>query len=104
MDAVIKSKFEQFCEKMDIKDIKEGLAFEQFVNYSLLIGHQPDAFSGDNELFDAVNVGGANDMGIDGIAVKVNGILIRSLEEIKDLYRKNAKNRCRVYIYSIKSD
>jgi hypothetical protein len=88
MDPIIKSRFEQFREKMDVKDIKEGLAFEQFVNYSLLIGHQPDAFSGDNELFDAVNVGGPNDMGIDGIAVKVNGLLIRSLEEIKDLIEK----------------
>jgi cold shock CspA family protein len=85
MDAVIKSKFERFRKEMDVTEIQEGLAFEQFVNYSLLIGHQPEAFSGDNELFDAVNVGGSNDMGIDGLAVKVNGLLIRSLEEIKDL-------------------
>jgi hypothetical protein len=88
MEPVIKSKFEKFREKMDLKDIKEGLAFGQFVNYSLLIGHQPDAFSGDNELFDAVNVDGPDDMGIDGVAVKVNGSLIRSLEDIKDLIEK----------------
>jgi cold shock CspA family protein len=85
MDPVIKSRFEQFRDKMDLKTLPEGVAFEQFVNYSLLIGHQPDAFSGDNELFDAVNIGGSNDMGIDGVAIKVNGLLIRSLEEIKDL-------------------
>ena len=91
MDAVIKSKFERFCKEMDVTGIQEGLAFEQFVNYSLLIGHQPEAFSGDNELFDAVNVGGSNDMGIDGLAVKVNGLLIRSLEEIKDLIDKMQK-------------
>jgi len=88
MDAVIKSKFERFRKEMDVTEIQEGLAFEQFVNYSLLIGHQPEAFSGDNELFDAVNVGGSNDMGIDGLAIKVNGLLIRSLEEIKDIIEK----------------
>ena len=88
MDPVIKSKFDQFRERMAIKDIQEGIAFEQFVNYSLFIGHQPDAFSGVNELFDSVNVGGSNDMGIDGIAVKVNGLLIRSLEDIQDQIEK----------------
>jgi hypothetical protein len=50
MEPIIKSKFEKFCEKMDLKSVQEGLAFEQFVNYSILVGHQPDAFNGDSEL------------------------------------------------------
>jgi hypothetical protein len=73
---------------MDIKDIQEGLAFERFVNHSILVGHQPDAFNGDGELFEFVNVGGSADMGIDGMAVKINGVLIRNLEEIQDLMEK----------------
>jgi len=89
MEPIIKSKFEKFCEKMDLKDVHESIAFEQFVNYSILLGHQPDAFNGDSELFETVNVGGPQDMGIDGIAIKINGVLIRNIEEIKDLVEKN---------------
>jgi hypothetical protein len=88
MEPIIKSKFDKFCEKMDIKGIQEGVVFEKFVNHSILVGHQPDAFNGDSELFDFVNVGGSQDMGIDGIAVKINGVLIRNLEEIQDLMEK----------------
>lgn len=88
MEPIIKSKFEKFCEKMALKDVPESIAFEQFVNYSILLGHQPDAFNGDGELFDTVNVGGPQDMGIDGIAIKINGILIRNIEEIQDLIEK----------------
>jgi len=88
MEPIIKSKFEKFCEKMDLKGVQEGEAFEQFVNYSILLGHQPDAFNGDNELLETVNVGGPQDMGIDGISIKINGVLIRDIEEIQDLIEK----------------
>ncbi|MDR0784317.1 MAG: AIPR family protein [Treponema sp.] len=88
MEPIIKSKFDRFCDKMDIKDLQEGIAFERFVNYSILVGHQPDAFNGDNELFEKINTGGSQDMGIDGIAIKVNGSIIRSLDEIQDLIKK----------------
>jgi len=88
MEPIIKQKLDKFCEKMDLKNMQEGSAFERFVNYSILIGHQPDAFNGDSELFDTVNVGGGQDMGIDGIAIKVNGLLVRSLKETQDLIEK----------------
>jgi len=88
MEPIIKSKFDKFCEKMDLENMQEGSAFERFVNYSILVGHQPDAFNGDSELFDTVNVGGGKDMGIDGIAIKVSGLLIRSLKETQDLIEK----------------
>src|SRR5690606_32562157 len=52
------------------------------------IGHQPEAFHGDSELFEKVNVGGTQDMGIDGIGIKLNGLLIRDIDEAKDLCKK----------------
>ncbi|MDR2499552.1 MAG: hypothetical protein LBD37_00545 [Treponema sp.] len=76
MEPIIKAKFEKFREKMDLDGLPESAAFERFVNYTILTGHQPDAFNGDSELFENVNVGGPEDMGIDGIAIKVNGSLI----------------------------
>jgi hypothetical protein len=88
LDPIIDSKLAKFRTKMELGNVSDGIAFEKFVNYSILSGHQPGAFNGDSELFDKVNIGGYEDAGIDGIAIKINGILIRSLEETKSLVEK----------------
>jgi hypothetical protein len=88
LDPIIDSKMAKFREKMELGDVSDGIAFEKFVNYSILNGHQPGAFNGDNELFNRVNIGGYYDMGIDGIAIKVNGMFVRSLEETQSLVEK----------------
>ena len=54
-------------------------AFEKFANYTELLQHQPDAFSSDMELLDTVSIGGGDDGGIDGIAIKINNYLINTL-------------------------
>jgi hypothetical protein len=91
LDPIIDAKFNKFRERMNLKDVPDGMAFEQFVNYSILIGHQAGAFNGDNELLEKVNVGGYGDMGIDGLAIKINGIIVRSIEETKSLVEKLPK-------------
>jgi hypothetical protein len=88
LDPIIDSRMNKFKAKMELDDAPDGVIFEKFVNYSILNGHQPGAFNGDNELFDKINIGGYEDMGIDGIAIKINGILIRSLEETRSLVEK----------------
>ncbi len=88
VEPIINAKFKRFRDQMELNNCADGLAFEQFVNYTILSAHQPDAFNGDSELFDKVNVGGSDDMGIDGIAIKINGLLIRDLNEAKDLVKK----------------
>jgi hypothetical protein len=69
LEPIINAKFKKFREQMELKNIADGVAFEQYVNLSILKSHQPDAFNGDNELFNKVNIGGFEDMGIDGIAI-----------------------------------
>jgi len=91
LDPIIDSKMSKFKARMGLGDVPDGAAFEKFVNYSVFNGHQPGAFNGDSELFDKVNVGGYEDMGLDGIAIKINGILIRSLDETKSLVEKLPK-------------
>ncbi|MBN8584071.1 MAG: AIPR family protein [Ignavibacteria bacterium] len=88
VEPIINAKFNRFRDQFDLKKTPDGIAFERFVNYSILSVHQPDAFNGDSELFDIINVGGNNDMGIDGIAIKVNGILVRNIDEVKDLVER----------------
>lgn len=82
-DPIIKVHEKKFLRDFDIAVKSEDEAFEKFVNYSLLLQHQPDAFTSDSELLDSVCVGGGSDGGMDGIAIKVNGFFIKSQEEIE---------------------
>lgn len=91
VEPIINSKFNRFRSQMELENVPDGIAFEKFVNYNIFIGHQPEAFNGDAELFDAVNVGGTQDMGVDGIGIKINGLLVRDLEEAADLTKKFPK-------------
>lgn len=88
LEPIINSKFKKFREHMELLKIADGIAFEQYVNFSILKSHQPEAFNGDSELFNKVNIGGTLDMGIDGIAIKLNDIIIRDINEAKDLVSK----------------
>lgn len=91
LDPIIDAKMLRFKEKMGLPDEPTGILFEKFVNYSILVGHQPNAFNGDSELFDKVNVGGYTDMGIDGIAIKINDVIIKNIEEAQSLVEKLPK-------------
>jgi hypothetical protein len=88
VEPIINARFKRFKELYDIKDLPDGESFEKFVNHTILSAHQPDAFGADGELFDTVCVGGRDDMGIDGLAIKVNGLFVRSVEDAKDILDK----------------
>lgn len=87
-EPIINARFKKFRENYGLESISDGEAFERFVNSSILMSHQPDAFSADSELLDFVSVGGAGDNGIDGLAIKLNGILVKSIDEIDDIIAK----------------
>jgi hypothetical protein len=91
LDPIIDAKMNKFREKMEVENTSESEVFEKFVNFTILSNHQPGAFNGGTELFDKVNVGGYGDIGIDGIGIKINNILIRSLEEAKEIVERFPK-------------
>lgn len=86
-EPIIQAKLKKFVDTNNIHIEDNDALFEYFANYSILYQHQPDAFSADSELMDVICVGGGQDGGIDGIAIKVNGFLIKSKEEIEGLLR-----------------
>ena len=90
IEPIIKAKLKKFIEKYEL-DMDEDSAFERFANWVLLQRHQPDAFSTDTDLLDSVSAGGGNDLGIDGLCIKINGFLIKSITEAKDLVEKYSK-------------
>lgn len=88
VEPIINARFKQFRQRNELEHFQDGEAFERFVNYTIFSLHQPEAFSADSELLDFVCVGGSADMGIDGIAIKVNGILIKTKSDIKDIIKR----------------
>jgi len=91
LQPIIKAKLEKFREEHELNNISDGMAFEMFANKMILCNHQPDAFNVENGLFDAVCVGGSNDMGIDGLCIKLNGILVSSLQDAQDIFELHKK-------------
>lgn len=85
LQPIIRAKLNKFREIHDISNVKDSVAFEQFANEMVLSNHQAGGISISDDLLDAASVGGSNDMGIDGICIKLNGILIETLEDAKDV-------------------
>jgi cold shock CspA family protein len=95
MEPILKSHFINFKNSFEIETgrepEKDARAFEKFVNYILLSLDYPDVFTADTELLDIVSVGGADDNFIDGIGIKVNDRLVRSVEEVNEISDANKK-------------
>ncbi|MDD2982082.1 MAG: AIPR family protein [Crocinitomicaceae bacterium] len=103
VEPIINARFKQFRQKNELENIQDSLAFEKFVNYTIYTLHQPDAFTADSELLDFVSVGGSNDMGIDGIAIKVDDIIVKSKSEIDDIVKFNRSKRINVEFIFVQS-
>ena len=88
LQPIIRAKLAKFREDYELQSVSDGIAFERFANQIILSTHQPGAFSVDDFLLDAVCVGGQNDMGLDGICIKLNGLLIHTLQDAKDIFEK----------------
>ena len=87
-EPIINARFKKFRDNYGLNNMADGDAFERFANSAILTSHQPDAFTADSELLDKVCIGGMGDNGIDGLAIKLNGILVKTVEEINDIIAK----------------
>ncbi|MFB0921613.1 MAG: AIPR family protein [Oscillospiraceae bacterium] len=85
LQPIIQAKLNNYKTQHEISHLSDGDAFERYANQTILTTHQPSAFSIESELLDVITVGGHDDMGIDGISVKLNGVLISSIDEAKDV-------------------
>ena len=84
MDRITQSLIENFLKTEEINESNQSTQFEMFCNYSIVSNEY-------NKTFDckAINIGGGDDTGIDGIAIIVNGHLIEDIDEIEDLKNTN---------------
>lgn len=85
MDKVTTSYLEEFREEQSLpEDLAESDLFEYFAIYCAVSNSYDEEFDPED-----ARVGGGNDLGIDGIAIIVNGALIESVEEAEDLLALN---------------
>ncbi|MEG5019266.1 MULTISPECIES: AIPR family protein [unclassified Microcoleus] len=96
MDIILQSFFNDFKNNFELNTVESdpatnGAAFEKFVNYVLFSLDYPDIFTADAELLDFVCVGAGYDTGIDGIGIKVNDRLVKSIDEISDIAQESKR-------------
>jgi len=89
LELIVKSKFQRFKSMAGLEAMKDDAAFERFVIHSILSHHQPGIFASDGELLENICVGGPNDTGLDGIAIKLNDLLITGKEDAEDLLERS---------------
>ena len=88
---IINSKLKLFKKNYGLEKLEDNAAFEFFINNLVLRMYQPEAFSAVNDLFDQVCVGGQEDTGIDGIAIKINGVFISTKEDVDGIIKNNPR-------------
>lgn len=84
MDRITKQLVANLVKSQDIKYEKESDKFEDFCNYTILSNEYGKTFD-----LSEISTGGGNDIGIDGIAIIVNGCLIEEADEIDVLLEHN---------------
>lgn len=83
-DQILKGYVEDFKGSFDVDVSNESTVFEHFVNYCVISKQYPREFE-----YDDIHVGGADDIGLDGIAFVVNGNIVTSPEAIEYLLKQN---------------
>lgn len=91
LQPIIRVVLAKYKENYELSRCSDSEAFERLANQTILTSHQPDAFSVSDSLLDSVCVGGTNDMGLDGICIKLNGLLIHTLQEARDIIERYKK-------------
>jgi hypothetical protein len=85
VDLVTQGLLTAFAKEESLPtDLEDSVLFEHFVNFTAISNEYGDEFDVED-----VHSGGGNDLGIDGLAVIVNGTLVTDIEEVDDLAAMN---------------
>lgn len=84
-------KIKQFKNSFNLNNLNDNEIFEKFVNRCLLEIHQSSSTTKRPNVLTFASTGGGDDMGIDGLFILVNNIVVTSIEEINSLVEGNSK-------------
>lgn len=85
MDRITTKYVEAFQSEQSLSDVEPSTLFELFADYCVV----SDAYDEEFDVVADVHVGGEADLGIDGLAIVVNGAMVSSVEEVEDLAKVN---------------
>lgn len=103
IEPILKAKMEKYQEDYLLNNLNEDEVFERYVNCNVLTQMQPGVFTTDYELLDLICVGGGNDLGIDGIAILVNGRFVKSREDVDDILYGSRKGEIEIIFIQSKN-
>lgn len=76
-DQILKSFLNDFSQNYNLSHLEEDVQFENFVNFNVISKLYPRDID-----IDELSTGGSDDIGIDGIAIIVNGNIIKEEQDI----------------------
>lgn len=88
-EPMIKARINSFKVSQGLMDVTDDRLFELFVNNAIICSHQPDIDLSEATVLDECSVGGSDDMGIDGLAIKVNGSFVLTTQDVDELIELN---------------
>ncbi len=103
IEPILKAKLEKYQEDYLLNNLNEDELFERYVNSNILSQMQPGVFTTDYELLDLICVGGGNDLGIDGIAILVNGRFAKSRNDVDDILYGNRRGEIEIIFIQSKN-
>ncbi len=84
MDRITKSYLDTFAKEQSLSGMSESDLFEYFAAFCVVSSAYEEEFDTAD-----VHVGGEDDLGLDALAIIINGVLVTSLDEAEDLLAMN---------------
>ena len=84
MDRITKTYLQAFRDEQSLGEMSESDLFEHFATLCVVADDFDDEFSVSD-----LHVGGPDDLGLDGLAIVVNGVIVHSVDECEDLLNIN---------------
>ena len=81
MDRITASFLEEFVDLHELHNLPKSESFEHFAAYATVRRH----YNGETFNTDDIHTGGGGDLGIDAVAILVNGSLVPDVETLEDL-------------------
>ncbi|HZU31820.1 MAG TPA: AIPR family protein [Candidatus Angelobacter sp.] len=89
MDKVTETLLAEFSKEHEIDSLKQDKQFEHFASYVVVRGEHTESFdTADIIVGDDESSKGGTDIGIDGIAIIANGMLITDVEELEEMVER----------------
>lgn len=100
MDRIIEKCISAFANDYNISETKKDVMFEHFGNFCIASKYAPEAYTEDRMFYEHIHTGAGGDMGIDGILVLVNDIVINNVDQFHSVAGNRSFNVKFIFIQS----